>query len=190
MPDAFQVPGNSAFRDEKPELQQFAVNLRCPSRHSLPHAADEILDLAGHLRSTSTRARSPAPVKAKACAMPADDRFRLDDDQSIRPSRPYSPSMIQNMRSKRFTVGRGCFRFSTETCWRRARTSREVSMRLRKNTRTAAINASSRSNTNDRCNTPSDRSSTESQSADNNSCEILATHNRRLGRRVHRPREV
>ena len=29
MPDSLQASGNSAFRDEKPELQQFAVNLRC-----------------------------------------------------------------------------------------------------------------------------------------------------------------
>src|SRR4051794_40149787 len=53
-------------------------------------------DFAGHLRPTSTRAGSPAPVKAKACAMPPDDvsgltvtRASVHRDHTLR-------SMIQN----------------------------------------------------------------------------------------------
>ncbi len=50
-------------------------------------------------------------------------------------------------------MGRGRLRFSTATCWRRAKTSTDTSARLRKNTRNAAMNANRTSSTNDRCNT-------------------------------------
>jgi hypothetical protein len=36
-------------------------------------------------------------------------------------------SVVQKKRSRRFREGRGRFRLSTATCWRRARTSSEVS---------------------------------------------------------------
>ena len=48
---------------------------------------------------------------------------------------------VQKKRSRRFSKGRGRFRLSTATCCRKARTSSEVSTRLRKNTRMAARNA-------------------------------------------------
>ena len=49
--------------------------------------------------------------------------------------------VVQKKRSRRFREDRGRFRLSTATCCRRARTSREVSTRLRKKTRRAARNA-------------------------------------------------
>jgi hypothetical protein len=48
--------------------------------------------------------------------------------------------MIQNGRSRRFTNGRGRFRFSIATCWRRASTSKERSRRLRKKIREGGEN--------------------------------------------------
>src|SRR5713226_2831814 len=46
--------------------------------------------------------------------------------------------VVQKTRSRRVTVGRGRWRLSTATCCRSARTSSAVSLRLRKNTRSAA----------------------------------------------------
>ena len=46
-------------------------------------------------------------------------------------------SIVQKIRSERFSFGRGRFRLSTASCWRNARTSRATSHRLRKNTRNA-----------------------------------------------------
>src|SRR5579864_7298668 len=47
-------------------------------------------------------------------------------------------SVVQKRRSREFNLGRGRLRLSTATCCRRAGTSRAVSPRLRKKTRTTA----------------------------------------------------
>ena len=47
-------------------------------------------------------------------------------------------SVVQKNRSKRLTEGRGRLRLEMASCWRKARTSSEVSRRLAKKTRMAA----------------------------------------------------
>ena len=63
-------------------------------------------------------------------------------------------SVVQKSRSQEFSFGRGRFRFSTATCWRRARTSRAVSLRLRKKTRMATKKERMISSTKHPFNTP------------------------------------
>src|ERR1035437_5950746 len=62
--------------------------------------------------------------------------------------------VVQKSLSKEFNIGRGRLRLSTATCCRRARTSRAVSLRLRKKTRTAAMNERMDSSTNSLCTPP------------------------------------
>ena len=87
-----QVPGDRAFRDDKAELQQFAVNLRCsPGTIFSSQAADQASDLLRDFGPPATRPRPPAPVKAEARAMPADNGLGLHDQQGVFPSRPDPP---------------------------------------------------------------------------------------------------
>jgi hypothetical protein len=85
------VTGDAAFRNIEAELQEFAVDPRRPPTPILRRqASDQRPNLLADRRSAGTTSRSPAPVEAKAGAMPADHRLRLHDDQHVRPSRPRS----------------------------------------------------------------------------------------------------
>jgi hypothetical protein len=64
--------------------------------------------------------------------VPADYGFGFHQDLDVRPAGPTPPGMVQKSLSREFKLGRGRFRFSTATWRRRARTSRAVSLRLRK----------------------------------------------------------
>ena len=87
-----QVPGDRAFRDDKAELQQFAVNLRCaPGTIFSSQAADQASDLLRHFGPPATTPRPPAPVEAEAGAMPAHNGLGFHDQQSVLPSRPDPP---------------------------------------------------------------------------------------------------
>jgi hypothetical protein len=87
-----QVSGDRTFGHDKAELQQFAVNLRCsPGTIFSSQAANQASDLRRHFGPPATTLRSPAPVKAKAGAMPADNGLGLHDQQSVLPSRPDAP---------------------------------------------------------------------------------------------------
>jgi hypothetical protein len=59
---------------------------------------------------------------------------------------------VQNSRSRGCNGGLGRFRFRTATCWRRARTSTAISVRLWKKTRAAAIRARTNDSTDHRFN--------------------------------------
>jgi len=77
-PQALQISGDSALGDRDAELQKFPVNLGCsPVRIFSRHAANESPNLLAHLGAAAARPRSPAPVQAKACPMPADHRLRF-----------------------------------------------------------------------------------------------------------------
>ena len=77
-PHASKMSGDSAFGDLEAELQKFPVNLRCsPIRIFSRHAANESPNLLAHLWAAAARPRSPAPVQAKTCPMPADHRLRF-----------------------------------------------------------------------------------------------------------------
>jgi hypothetical protein len=60
----------------------------------------------------------------------------------------FHSALDKKSRSKEFSFGRGRFRLSTATCCRRARTSRAVCLRLRKNTRMPTMNERMNSSTN------------------------------------------
>ena len=69
-----------------------------PTSHTLPphiswvlpsHAQNQVADHnVGPWPTTTYGARLPSPVSSEASAMPADDSFGLDDDQSITPACP------------------------------------------------------------------------------------------------------
>lgn len=71
-------------------------------------------------------------------AMPTDDRFGFPDNEHVFPASPNIPKGGPEHPVHRAQGRPGSPRFRTATYWRRARTSRAVSVRLRKNTRAAA----------------------------------------------------
>src|SRR5215471_7871132 len=54
----------------------------------LGQARDQVPEFLRNARSTAARSRSPAPIKPKAGAMPADDGLRLDNQEDIGPTGP------------------------------------------------------------------------------------------------------
>src|SRR5215469_11834262 len=87
---AHHVFANAAFTDVQAESEQLTVDAGfTPTGILLAHLADQISDLAGNERS-STLATShlPGPEQAKACTMPGNYRFGLDDGQCRAPVAP------------------------------------------------------------------------------------------------------
>jgi hypothetical protein len=68
--------------------------------------------------------------------MQADDSVWVHNDERFGPAGPELSQQDPNNRSDAPKRGRDRFRLSTPSCWRRASTSRAVSVRLRMNTRT------------------------------------------------------
>src|SRR3972149_6643095 len=62
------------------ELEQFTMNVwGAPERVRPAHLANERAQLSRDLRPANTVARSPAPIRSKPSAVPANDRFRSDN---------------------------------------------------------------------------------------------------------------
>jgi hypothetical protein len=87
---AQQIPGNSSFGDVKAELVELTVNSRsAPGRILVHHPLDETSKLGIDLGPAATLClRSKAPEQTKASPVPADNRFRFDDNQNVSPRRP------------------------------------------------------------------------------------------------------
>src|SRR5262249_17731218 len=84
-----KIPGHAPFTNHEAELLKFSVNFGgAPVRVLLGQALDQDADLSRDLGPTPTRPGSPAPVKPKPGAMPADHGLRFDDDKHVRPTRP------------------------------------------------------------------------------------------------------
>jgi hypothetical protein len=74
--------------DIEAELEQFTMDAWCaPERVRPAHLANERTQLSRDLRSASMVARSPASIRSKPSAVPADKGVRLNDRQSIANSR-------------------------------------------------------------------------------------------------------
>jgi hypothetical protein len=131
--DMPKIPGYAPFRDHETELLKLSMDLLgSPIRVLLLQASDQNPNLLGDLRSAAAWPRSPTPIETEPGAVPADHGLGLDDDQDVAQRDQQWRRAVQKSRSKEFNTGRGRFRFSTATCCRRARTSRAVSLRLRK----------------------------------------------------------
>jgi hypothetical protein len=152
---ATQIPGDSPLRNNEPELQQLAVDLRSSTIRVLSRQAlDQSANPLGNLGSAAAWPASPAPIETEAARCQSTTvsgftRTRTSDQRD-----QHWPSIVQKSRSQGFSFGRGRFRFSTATCWRRARTSRAVSLRLRKKTRMATKKERMISSTKHPFNTP------------------------------------
>src|SRR5215469_2984276 len=87
---AQHVLGDTALADVDAELEQLAVNARCPPRGILPtHPGNQVSSLAGNRwPSALSPPNLPAPKQAKAHAMPSHNRVRLDDGQRGAPIAP------------------------------------------------------------------------------------------------------
>src|SRR5262249_26107892 len=67
-------------RDLKPELEQFTMDARGTPQWVLrAHPLDEFAQLTANSGPSRPPARFPAPIGPKPCAMPAQDRVRLND---------------------------------------------------------------------------------------------------------------
>jgi hypothetical protein len=98
----------------------------------LGQASDQIPDFLRDPGSSATWTRPPPPVESKAGAMPADDSLWFDNEEDSAQRDQRRRRVVQKKRSPEFKGGRGRWRLSTATCWRRARISRAVSPRERK----------------------------------------------------------
>src|SRR5664280_1912654 len=80
QPAAAHIPSDRRLGDLEAELEQFPMNAwRAPERVRAAHLANERAQLSRGLRSANTVARSPAPIRSKAGAVPANDRFRSNN---------------------------------------------------------------------------------------------------------------
>src|SRR5664279_4625400 len=74
------IPSDCRLSDLEAELEQFTVNVRgAPERVRSAHFANERAQLSRDLRSANMVARSPAPIRPKPSAVPANDRLRSDN---------------------------------------------------------------------------------------------------------------
>src|SRR5450756_1804947 len=74
------VPNDRRLSDLEAELEQFTMNVwGAPERVRPAHLANERAQLSRDLRSANTVARSPAPIRLKPSAMPANNRLRPDN---------------------------------------------------------------------------------------------------------------
>src|SRR5262249_5648694 len=128
--------------------RRFIPTLSSPARVLVRQAPDQYTNLFTNLRSADARPRAPPPVKPETSAVPADDGRGFDDDEDIGPARPTAVQVSPKSLSSRFKIGRDRLRLSTATCCQRARTSRAVSLRPRKKTRSAERSARIGSTTN------------------------------------------
>src|SRR5260370_3399451 len=66
------------------------------------HLPDQAADLLWYPRPTATRARLPAPIQSEARPMPPDDRFWLDNGDSVQPRREQAiePDEEQSVRQR------------------------------------------------------------------------------------------
>src|SRR5450759_2004246 len=77
---AAYIPSDRRLSDLEAELEQFTMNVwGAPERVRPAHRANECAQLSRDLRSANMVVRSPAPIRSKPSAVPANDRLRPDN---------------------------------------------------------------------------------------------------------------
>ena len=77
---AAHIPSDCRLSDLEAELEQFPMNVwGAPKRVRVTHLANERAQLSRDRRSANRVARSPAPIRSKPSAVPANDRLRPDN---------------------------------------------------------------------------------------------------------------
>src|SRR5450756_2338392 len=74
------IPSDCRLSDLEAELEQFTMDVwGAPERVRPAYLANERAQLSRNLRSANMVARSPAPIRSKPSAVPANDRLRPDN---------------------------------------------------------------------------------------------------------------
>src|SRR5450631_2016325 len=143
---AAHIPSDCRLSDLEAELEQFTMNVwGAPERVRPAHLANERAQLSRDLRSANTVARSPAPIRSKPSAVPANDRLRPDNrnrakdggEPVIKPNKQKTIGIVE----LRSFVAR---RRSTLICCRSTRISASsFALDLKSEARTPKINLSS-----------------------------------------------
>jgi hypothetical protein len=131
-----KIPGDGPFGGDEAELLKFSMNLGgSPVRVLCRQPPNQRPDLIGDLWAAALRLGPPAPVETKParCQPMTVSGFTMTRTSAQRDQKQWR--VVQKSRSREFSIGRGRLRLSTATCCRRARTSRAVSLRLRRKTR-------------------------------------------------------
>jgi hypothetical protein len=77
---AAHIPSDCRLSDLEAKLEQFTMNVRrAPEWVRAAHLANERAKLIRDLRSANMVARSPAPIRSKPSAVPANDRLPPDN---------------------------------------------------------------------------------------------------------------
>ena|SRR5215813_7307446 len=107
----------AGLSDSKPELEQFAMNVRCTPKHILnAHPPNQCPQFRTDWRMTFRIARFPTPVTTKASTMPAHQRLGPDDRDGTKDRRKPSIQQNKNRRSPVVSSARPL------TCpWRKSR---------------------------------------------------------------------
>ena len=94
LPPAYDVLAHAGLADIDAEFEQFAVDAgRAPERILAAHLPNQLADFFRHRWATGLAMTNfPGPEQPEALAVPANDGFRLDDDQG---RSPIAPSFAQ-----------------------------------------------------------------------------------------------
>ncbi len=101
-----QIAGDGSFRDDEPQLLEFAVDLGCaPTGILLRQTGDQRPGFRSRLRSAAARSGSPSPEEPETCPVPADYGIGFHHDENVGPTRPDSPQAdpeqpVQAMQSR------------------------------------------------------------------------------------------
>src|SRR6516225_7798809 len=99
---------NAGFADVDAEFEEFAVDARrSPKRVLAAHSPNQLSNLFGHRWTPGlTTTNLPRPEQPKPLAVPADHRFRFDDDKG---GPPVLPKLAQLRPEKSIRSGLGSF---------------------------------------------------------------------------------
>jgi hypothetical protein len=91
LPPAHDVLAHAGLADVDAEFEQFTVDAgRSPERIVAAHLPNQLADFFRHRWTPgSATTNLPGPEQPKALAVPANDGFRLDDDQGRSPIAPH-----------------------------------------------------------------------------------------------------
>ena len=141
-----QVSGDRAFRNCEAEFEQFTMDLRCaPPEFSAAIVRTKVRSSGLTFGRPECRERQRQYRWKPALCQPTTlSGFTITRTSDHRGHTFRNP--VQKKRSRRVSLGRGRLRLRTATCWRKARTSTAVSIRLRKKTHPATTSANIKSN--------------------------------------------
>ena len=98
------------LRDRNAKFHQFPMDARStPTRVGETHSPDEVSDFTRYRRTTCAMATLPSPIQPESLSMPADDGFRLHDNQcgspiSPQPGKPNPEDAVSGIEAELMTT--------------------------------------------------------------------------------------